>query len=155
MQASIGFAALFLKGKAHSEFEAMGPRYDADYDAQQCEVRNDKACAACSNRVAFLGKRGAKGAWNKPCQGPIKPDPSGEGRLRCSYGGKKLQNLTAEPAAEPDADIRPHTPEPEFEHRALQPVVTASNDPERLADQGQTTCQSESDDEREDMNVDL
>ena len=135
----------------------MAPRYDADYDAQQCEIRNEKACAACSNRVAFLGKRGAKGAWNKSCQGPIKPDPSGEGRLRCSYGGKKLSNLLAdqEPAAESDADIRPHTPEPEFEHRAPQPAVTASNDPEPLADLRQTTCQSDSDDELEDMNVDL
>ena len=103
----------------------MPPRYDADHDAKQCAVRNDTVCPACQNRVAFIGKRGAKGAWNKPCQGPIKPDPTGSGRLRSSYGGKKigLPDLNTTEPEEPE--LRPHTPEPEYEPRLQHPCSVA------------------------------
>lgn len=68
----------------------MGPRYDADYDAMQCVSRNGSACANCANRMSFIGRRGDKGAWNKPCKGAKRPDPDGSGRLRSSYGGSKV-----------------------------------------------------------------
>lgn len=68
----------------------MGPRYDADYDALQCVVRNGSVCANCSNRIDFKGRRGDKGAWNKPCKGAKRPDPNGHGRIRCTYGGRKV-----------------------------------------------------------------
>ena len=88
------------------------PRYDADYDAARCASRNGATCRACSNRIAFMGKRGEKGAWNKPCQGVNKPDPTGKGRKRSSYGGNKL-DVTAVTVSEDH--IRPVTPEPENE----------------------------------------
>lgn len=65
----------------------MGPRYDANHDALQCTSRNGTACANCANRIAFIGKRGEKGAWNKPCKGAKRPDPDGHNRKRCTYGG--------------------------------------------------------------------
>lgn len=68
----------------------MGPRYCADYDAMQCVKRNGIACANCQNRIQFQGRRGAKGAWNKPCKGAKRPDPDGLGRLRCTYGGTQV-----------------------------------------------------------------
>lgn len=128
----------------------MAPRYDADYDARQCIVRNSTACAACENRVAFIGRRGAKGAWNKPCQGAVKPSPTGTGRLRCSYGGNKVAVHTLNDA---ELDMRPHTPEPEPEPRLerlgslIEPVLPSEQVP---AEQ-----QQESDTEDLDMEIPL
>ena len=68
----------------------MGPRYDANHDALQCVHRNGTACANCANRIAFIGKRGEKGAWNKPCKGAKRPDPDGHNRKRCTYGGHQI-----------------------------------------------------------------
>ena len=129
----------------------MAPRYDADYDARQCFVRNSVACAACVNRVAFIGRRGAKGAWNKPCQGAVKPDPAGTGRLRCSYGGNKIAVHALNDA---ELDMRPHTPEPEPEPRPrlerldslIQPMLRSEQAP---------AGQQESDTEDIDMEIPL
>ena len=101
----------------------MAPRYDADYDARQCSVRNATACAACVNRIAFTGQRGAKGAWNKPCQGVTKPDAGGIGRLRCTYGGKKVSVQALSEVGATLFDLRPHTPQPEPEHRPRRPCL--------------------------------
>ena len=108
---------------------AKSPRYDADYDALQCSKRNGSACRACANRMAFLGKRGEKGAWNKPCQGTNKPDPSGKGRRRSSYGGQKVDMAALTASALTDDSIRPHTPEPESEPR---PSFTVASDPDAI-----------------------
>lgn len=126
----------------------MAPRYDANYDAKQCVVRNGTACVACQNRVAFIGKRGAKGAWNKPCQGARKPDPTGTGRLRCSYGGKKiaLQSLH-----DTEDDMRPHTPEPEPEPRPQRPCSLV--EPVTSFEQVTSEQQQHSDDD--DIDVDM
>ena len=69
----------------------MGPRYDANYDALQCAARNGTACPNCANRIEFIGRRGEKGAWNKPCKGIKRPDLTGHGRKRCTYGGCKTR----------------------------------------------------------------
>ena len=98
--------------------KSKSPRYDADYDAVQCSVRNDSVCKACANRVAFMGKRGEKGAWNKPCQGAIKPDPTGAGRRRSSYGGSNISLLSLVVPEIAEDDLRPLTPEPESELKA-------------------------------------
>lgn len=140
--------------------KSKSPRYDADYDAMQCSVRNGLVCRACANRIAFLGKRGEKGAWNKPCQGVNKPNPSGLGRRqalrhvaictwldkcyqrgernevkvcgvitcrRSSYGGNKtnLPSFVASEAAEDD--LRPLTPEPESEPKALSSASVSAS----------------------------
>lgn len=98
--------------------KGKSPRYDADYDAAQCSVRNVSACKACANRVAFIGKRGEKGAWNKPCQGSNKPDPAGIGRRRSSYGGNTISFSSLAVTETADDQLRPLTPEPESEPNA-------------------------------------
>ena len=111
--------------------KGKSPRYDADYDAVQCSVRNGLACKACANRVAFVGRRGEKGAWNKPCQGAIKPDPTGTGRRRSSYGGNNTTVLVIPNTIEDD--LRPLTPEPESE-------PTAPTSAPQSVDAGQSTA---------------
>ena len=128
----------------------MAPRYDADYDARQCIVRNSIACAACVNRIAFIGRRGAKGAWNKPCQGAVKPDPAGTGRLRCSYGGNKTAVHALNDA---ELDMRPRTPEPEPEPRLERPGSLI--EPMLRSEQAPAEQQQECDAEDFDMEIPL
>ena len=104
--------------------KGKSPRYDADYDAVQCAVRNGLTCKACGNRIAFIGKRGEKGAWNKPCQGSVKPDPTGTGRRRSSYGGKHISASSLVTPETEEEDLRPLTPEPESELKAPTSAAT-------------------------------
>ena len=115
--------------------KGKSPRYDADYDAAQCSVRNGLACKACANRVAFMGKRGEKGAWNKSCQGTIKPDPAGTGRRRSSYGGNNISVSSLILPETDEEDLRPLTPEPESEVKA--PALAATPAPQHV-DTGQS-----------------
>lgn len=76
-----------------------------------------------------MGRRGEKGAWNKPCQGAIRPDPTGTGRRRSSYGGNNTTVLVIPETAEDD--LRPLTPEPESEPTA--PTSAATPAPQSVA----------------------
>ena len=107
--------------------KGKSPRYDADYDALQCAVRNASACRACANRIAFMGKRGEKGAWNKACQGVNKPAANGKGRRRSSYGGSTTTLLSLDTPEAVDDDLRPLTPEPEPEPKAPTSTPTLQN----------------------------